>query len=77
MITSDARCGPTRENKSRVVIKKATFIKKKVLFNNKLNFNLRKKLVKFYIWVAALCGAETWTLRKLDQKYLESFDVRC
>jgi hypothetical protein len=24
---------------------------------------------------SALCGAETWTLRKLDQKYLESFKM--
>jgi hypothetical protein len=24
-----------------------------------------------------LYGAETWTLRKLDQKYLESFEMRC
>ena len=22
-----------------------------------------------YIWSIALCGAETWTLRKVDQKY--------
>jgi len=25
----------------------------------------------------ALCGAETWTLRKVDQKYLESFETWC
>jgi hypothetical protein len=25
-----------------------------------------KKLVKWYIWSIALCGAETWTLRKVD-----------
>jgi hypothetical protein len=24
-----------------------------------------------------LCGAETWTLRKVDQKYLESFEMWC
>ena len=35
----------------------------------------RKKctLVKCYIWNMALYGAETWTLRAVDQKYLESF----
>jgi hypothetical protein len=27
--------------------------------------------------VIALYGAETWTLRKVDQKYLESFDMWC
>jgi hypothetical protein len=25
----------------------------------------------------ALYGAETWTLRKLDRKYLESFEMWC
>jgi hypothetical protein len=42
-----------------------------------LDLNLRKKLVKCYIWSVALCGAETWTLRKVDQKYLESFGMWC
>ena len=32
----------------------------------------KKKLVKCYIWSVALFGAETWTFRKVDQKYLES-----
>jgi len=36
---------------------------------------LRKKLVKCYIWSMALYGAETWTLRVADQKYLESFEM--
>jgi hypothetical protein len=39
--------------------------------------NLRKKLVNCYIWSIALYGAETWTLGKVDQKYLESFDTWC
>jgi hypothetical protein len=38
---------------------------------------LRKKLVKCYIWSIALCGAETWTLRAVDQKHLESFEMCC
>jgi hypothetical protein len=42
-----------------------------------LELNLRKKLVKCYIWSIALCGAETWTLRIVDQKYLESFEMWC
>jgi hypothetical protein len=54
---------------------KAAFKKKKTLFTTKLDLDLRKKLVKCYIWSVALYGAETWTLRKLDQKYLESFEM--
>jgi len=30
-------------------------------------------LSRNYIWNIALYGAETWTLWKIDQKYLESF----
>jgi hypothetical protein len=42
-----------------------------------LDLELRKKLVKCYIWSIALYGAETWTLRALDQKHLESFEMWC
>jgi hypothetical protein len=31
--------------------------------------------VKSHIWSIDLYGAETWTLRKVDQKYLESFEL--
>ena len=53
---------------------KAAF-NKKTLFTSKLNLNLRKKLVKCYIWSMALHDAETWMLRTADQKYLESFEM--
>jgi hypothetical protein len=65
MITSDARW--TREIISRIAMAKASFS-----CHHKWDLNLRKKLVKCYIWSIALYGAETWTLRKVDQKYLES-----
>jgi hypothetical protein len=74
-ITNDVRC--TREIKSRIAMAKAGFNKKKNLFTSKLDLNLRKKLVKCYIWSIALYGAEKWTLRKVDQKYLESFEMWC
>ena len=54
---------------------KAAFNKKKTLFTSKLDLDLRKKLVKCYVWSMALYGAETWTLRVADQKYLESFEM--
>ena len=52
---------------------KAAFSKKKALFTSKLDLNLRKKLIKCYIWNMALYGAKTWMLRAADQKNLESF----
>ena len=51
--------------------------KNKNLFTSKLDLNLRKKLVKCYVWSMALYGAETWTLRATDQKRLESFEMWC
>jgi hypothetical protein len=61
---------------SRVAMAKAAF-NKKALFSSKMGLNLRKKLVKCYIWSIAVYGAETWTLRKMDQKCLESFEMWC
>jgi hypothetical protein len=75
MITNNARC--TCEIKSRIAMVKVAFNKKKNLFTSKLDLNLRKKLVNCYTWSIDLCGAEMRTLRKVDQKYIESFEMRC
>jgi hypothetical protein len=66
-----------REIKARIAMAKAAFSRKKVPSTSKLDLELRKKLVKCYIWSIALYGAETWTLRYLDQKYLKSFKMLC
>jgi hypothetical protein len=44
--------------------------KKKNLEISKLDLNLRKRIVKCYIRSTGLFGAEKWTLRKIDRKYL-------
>jgi hypothetical protein len=51
--------------------------KRRRIFMSQLDLRLTKKLVKCYIWSIALYGAETWTVRKVDQKYLESFEMWC
>jgi hypothetical protein len=71
MLTNDGIC--SREIKSRIAIAKAAFNKKRALFTSKMDLELRKKQVKCYIWSIALYGAETGTLRAVDQKHLESF----
>jgi hypothetical protein len=63
--------------KCSIAMEKAAFNKKRVLFTSTLDLELRKKLVKCYIWSISLCGAETWTLRAADQKYLGSFEMWC
>jgi hypothetical protein len=39
-----------------------------------LNLNLRKKIVKGYIWGIASYGVENWMIEKIDHKYLKSFE---
>jgi hypothetical protein len=48
MVTMYARC--TRKIKSRIFVTKAAFNETKTLFTSKLSLNLRKELVKCYIW---------------------------
>ena len=56
ILTNDRRY--TCEIKCRIAMAKAAFDKKKTLFISTLDLELRKKLVKCYIWRIALYGAE-------------------
>jgi hypothetical protein len=71
--TNDGRC--TGEIKCRIVMAKAAFNKKRALFISTLDLELRKKLVKCYIWSIALYGAETWALRAVDRKTAGKFEM--
>jgi hypothetical protein len=75
ILTDDGRC--TCEIKCRIAMAKAAFNKKRALFTSTLDLELRKKIVKCYIWSIALYDAETWTLWTVDQKHLESFEMWC
>jgi hypothetical protein len=44
---------------------------------SKLNIELKKKLVICCVWSIDLHGSETWTLRKLEGNFLESFEMWC
>jgi hypothetical protein len=75
ILTNDGR--GTCEIKCRIVMAKTAFNKKRALFTSTLDLELRKKLVKCYIWSIALRGAENWTLQSVDQNHLESFEMWC
>ena len=75
ILTNDGRC--TCEIKCRIAMGKAAFTKKRAIFTSTLDLELRKKLVKCYVWNIALYRAETWKLRAVDQKHLESFEMWC
>jgi len=73
ILTNDGRC--TCEIKCRIAMAKAAFNKTRTLFTSTFGLELRKKLVKCYIWSIVLYGAETWTLRAVDHKHPESFEM--
>jgi hypothetical protein len=53
ILTNDERC--TCEIKCRFVMAKAAFNKQRTLFfTSTLDFELKKKLVKFYVWSIAI-----------------------
>jgi hypothetical protein len=43
----------------------------------KMDLELRKKLIKCYIWSIALYGAEIWMLRAVEQEHLENSEMWC
>jgi hypothetical protein len=73
ILSNNGRC--TCESNCRIAMAKAAFYKKRILFTSTLDLELRRKLVKCYVWSIALYGAETWTLRAVDHKHLESFEM--
>jgi hypothetical protein len=75
VLTRDGYC--TREIKMRISIAKEAFNRKISFLTRNLNIELREKLVRYYVWSIALYGSETWTLRKLERKYLDTFEMWC
>ena len=67
MLTNDGMC--TCGLNIGLPLAKAAFSKERTLFTSTLDLNLWKNLVK------CCYGAETWTLRAVDKKQLESFEM--
>jgi hypothetical protein len=74
MVTNDARC--ICESKYRIAMAKAA-CNEKIFFSINLVLDLRRKVVKCYIWSIALYGAEAWKLQGAGQKYAENFGMWC
>ena len=43
--------------------------------SSKINIEHEKKSVMYYVWSITLYGSETWTIIKLERKYLENFKI--
>ena len=54
---------------------KEAFNRKRSIFCGLLEKELRKRLVKCFVWSIVLYDAETWTLRRNEQKQLEAFEM--
>ena len=54
---------------------KEAFNRKRSIFCGPLEKELRKTLVKCFVWSVALYGAETWKLRRNEQKRLEALEM--
>jgi predicted HD phosphohydrolase len=56
---------------------KAALDRKENSFHEENALKFSEETSEVFIWSVTLHGAGTWTLRKADQKYLESFQMRC
>jgi len=72
MVTEDCRC--ECEVRRRIALAKEAFNKKKDLMCGSLSLQLKKRIVKAFVWIA-LYGSETWTLQKSDIKRIEAFEM--
>ena len=63
-----------REIKMGIVIAKEAF--NAITLNKQAKYwTQEEKLVSWNVWRIALYGSVTWTLRKLERKYLQSFEM--
>ena len=66
------------EIRNRIMQAKSAFNRKKNLFTTKnIDLNIRKRLLKTYVWSVALYGSETWTIGRPEEKKLMAFETWC
>ena len=64
LISEDGYC--TKEIRSRIDMAKRLFMEKMNLFTDKMNLELKKRIMKCLVWSVALYAAETWTLTQTE-----------
>ncbi|CAG9832474.1 unnamed protein product [Diabrotica balteata] len=74
--TINDQSDPQHEIKTRIQMARQAFVKfRPLLCNQNLNFEIRYRMVKCYIWSILLYGMETWTLKKTSTNKLEAFEI--
>ena len=67
---------PELEIRCRIEQARATFLKlRKFLTNQNLNFELKHRMNKCYVWSVLLYGAEAWTLKAASINRIEAFEM--
>ena len=64
-----------KEIVSRIRMANKVFQDKRKLFTVKMNLELKKRIVKCLAWSVAMYAAERWTLREVDRKKIEAFEM--
>ena len=64
-----------QEVKVGIAMVKEAFNRKRRIFYGPLENQLRKRLVKCFVWSVAFYSAETWILRRNEQKRLDAFEM--
>ena len=54
---------------------KDAYNKRKELLTRSIRVDLRKRLVKTFVWPVVLYGCETWTMRKEEINRLNAFEM--
>lgn len=64
------------EVRSRIAQAKTAFMNKRNLLCSKnMNISIKKQLIKIYVWSVAIYGCESRVLNKVEEKFLESFEM--
>ncbi|KAJ4445719.1 hypothetical protein ANN_12404 [Periplaneta americana] len=72
-ISSNMNC--CQKVKRRIAMAKEDFNRKRSIFYGPVEKELRKKLVKCFVWSVTMYRAETWTLRRSEEKRIEAFEM--
>jgi len=73
-ITSDSKS--VREIKQCIALAKTALVKKhKLLTSKKLHVNIKKRLIKTYVWNVGTNGCKTCVINDTVKKNLEAFEI--
>lgn len=73
LIAEDGYC--EKEIRARIAMAKAAFERHNTLFTGCIRLQLRKRMIKCFVWSVLLYGSETWTMRKADRKRIDAFEM--